>query len=117
LGGRTKATYKSSHSRDKLESYIGDYNTCMERVLRPRIVNRFKIFQSIRRLKEREKENNKERPIRYCHRCNMMLTGFDAKKVNTLYVDKNLATRLNTGVFKDESNIGRAEVTREHFIL
>jgi hypothetical protein len=22
-----RATYKSSHSRDKLESYIGDYNT------------------------------------------------------------------------------------------
>jgi hypothetical protein len=37
-----------------------------------------------------------------------MLTGFDAKKVNTLYVDKG-TTRLNTGVFKDESNIGWAE--------
>jgi type I restriction enzyme R subunit len=33
----------------------------------------------------------------------MMLTGFDAKKVNTLYVDKN-PTRFNTGVFKNESN-------------
>jgi type I restriction enzyme R subunit len=40
-----RATYKSSHSRDKLESYIGDYNTCMARVLRPRIVNRFKNFK------------------------------------------------------------------------
>jgi type I restriction enzyme R subunit len=43
-----KATYKSSHSRDKLESYIGDYNTCMARVLRPSDSESFqKYFQSI----------------------------------------------------------------------
>jgi type I restriction enzyme R subunit len=50
-----RATYKSSHSRDKLESYIGDYNTCMERVLRPRIVNRFKIFPKYQQAIKREK--------------------------------------------------------------
>jgi hypothetical protein len=27
IGRQPRATYKSSHSRDKLESYIGDYNT------------------------------------------------------------------------------------------
>jgi type I restriction enzyme R subunit len=85
LGGRTKSHYKSSHSRDKLESYIGDYNTCMARVTR-RIVNRFKIFQSIsKRLKiEKESFNNEKDRLDIVIVVNMMLTGFDAKKVNTV---------------------------------
>ncbi|MFT5646702.1 MAG: type I restriction enzyme R subunit, partial [Aureispira sp.] len=89
-----KATYKSSHSRDKLESYIGDYNTMYGTSFTTKDSESFqKYFQSIsRRLKEREKEsfNNEKDRLDIVIVVNMMLTGFDAKKVNTLYVDKNL---------------------------
>jgi type I restriction enzyme R subunit len=50
-------------------------------------------FQNIsKRLKDREKENfdNEKDRLDIVIVVNMMLTGFDAKKVNTLYVDKNL---------------------------
>ena len=50
-------------------------------------------FKNIsQRLKDREKENfNHEKDrLDIVIVVNMMLTGFDAKKVNTLYVDKNL---------------------------
>jgi hypothetical protein len=68
--GRQNQGHLSSHSRDKLESYIGDYNT-MERVLRPRIVNRFKIFPKYQwRLKERKKRSfNNEGRKTDCHCC------------------------------------------------
>jgi type I restriction enzyme R subunit len=89
-----RATYKSSHSRDKLESYIGDYNTMYGTSFTTKDSESFqKYFQSIsRRLKEREKEsfNNEKDRLDIVIVVNMMLTGFDAKKVNTLYVDKNL---------------------------
>jgi type I restriction enzyme R subunit len=89
-----KATYKSSHSRDKLESYIGDYNTMYGTSYTTKDSESFqKYFQSIsRRLKDREKEsfNNEKDRLDIVIVVNMMLTGFDAKKVNTLYVEKNL---------------------------
>jgi type I restriction enzyme R subunit len=93
-----RATYKSSHSRDKLESYIGDYNTMYGTSFTTKDSESFqKYFQSIsRRLKEREKERERGDSLKEKERLdivivvNMMLTGFDAKKVNTLYVDKNL---------------------------
>jgi type I restriction enzyme R subunit len=46
----------------------------------------------------------------------MMLTGFDAKKVNTLYVDKNLKQHGLIQAFSRTNRIlgERAEVTREH---
>jgi type I restriction enzyme R subunit len=48
---------------------------------------------------------------------NMMLTGFDAKKVNTLYVDKNLKQHgLIQAFSRTESNIGE-QVTKGTFIL
>jgi type I restriction enzyme R subunit len=89
-----RATYKSSHSRDKLESYIGDYNTMYGTSYTTKDSESFqKYFQSIsKRLKDREKEsfNNEKDRLDIVIVVNMMLTGFDAKKVNTLYVDKNL---------------------------
>lgn len=89
-----RATYKSSHSRDKLESYIGDYNTMYGTSYTTKDSESFqKYFQNIsKRLKDREKEsfNNEKDRLDIVIVVNMMLTGFDAKKVNTLYVDKNL---------------------------
>lgn len=89
-----KANYKSSHSRDKLEGYIGDYNSMYGTSYSTKDSDSFqKYFQNIsKRLKDREKENfnNEKDRLDIVIVVNMMLTGFDAKKVNTLYVDKNL---------------------------
>ncbi|MBE8723381.1 type I restriction endonuclease subunit R [Flavobacterium hungaricum] len=86
--------YESSHSRDKLEKYIGHYNAMYGTSFTNKDSKSFeKYFQNIsKRLKNREKENFNDEQDRLdiVIVVNMMLTGFDAKKVNTLYVDKNL---------------------------
>jgi type I restriction enzyme R subunit len=85
---------QSSHSRDKLESYIVDYNNMFGTSYSTKDSESFqKYAQNIsKRLKDREKENfnNEKDRLDIVIVVNMMLTGFDAKKVNTLYVDKNL---------------------------
>ncbi|MGO2357355.1 MAG: type I restriction endonuclease subunit R [Mesonia sp.] len=72
------------HKRDKLESYIGDYN---------------KMFGSNFSTKDSQSFYNyyndiskkvKERKIDILLVVNMFLTGFDSPALNTLYVDKNL---------------------------
>ena len=84
---------ESKHTRDKLESYIGDYNKMYTQSFTTKDQQQFEnYFKDIsKRLKEREKENFKDKDrLDIVLVVNMMLTGFDAKKVNTLYVDKNL---------------------------
>ncbi|WP_432221773.1 type I restriction endonuclease subunit R [Flavobacterium sp. TMP13] len=94
MAAEPKTSYKSSHSRDKLESYIGHYNKMYKGSFTTKDPKLFEsYFKDIsRRLKEREKENFNDARDRLdiVIVVNMMLTGFDAKKVNTLYVDKNL---------------------------
>ncbi|WP_281239574.1 type I restriction endonuclease subunit R [Flavobacterium praedii] len=89
-----QTSYQGKHTRDKLERYIGDYNTMYGTSYSTKDSDSFqKYFQNIsRRLKDREKENfdNEKDRLDIVIVVNMMLTGFDAKKVNTLYVDKNL---------------------------
>jgi type I restriction enzyme R subunit len=86
--------YKSSHSRDKLEEYITDYNKMYGTSFSTKDSQQFEnYFKDIsKRIKEREKENFNDEKDRLdiVLVVNMLLTGFDAKKVNTLYVDKNL---------------------------
>ncbi|MCG9792461.1 type I restriction endonuclease subunit R [Flavobacterium algicola] len=87
-------TYQSKHTRDKLDSYIADYNQMYGTSFSTKDSQQFEnYFKNIsKRLKDREKENfnhDKDR-LDIVIVVNMMLTGFDAKKVNTLYVDKNL---------------------------
>jgi type I restriction enzyme R subunit len=86
--------YTSSHSRDKLETYIEHYNQMYNGSFTTKDAKLFEsYFKDIsKRLKEREKENFNDEKDRLdiVIVVNMMLTGFDAKKVNTLYVDKNL---------------------------
>lgn len=88
------ASYRSSHTRDKLEGYIGDYNAMYHTAYTTKDSQQFEnYFKDIsKRLKEREKKTFDEEKNRLdiVIVVNMMLTGFDAKKVNTLYVDKNL---------------------------
>lgn len=89
-----RTLYESSHTRDKLEKYIGHYNAMYCTSFTNKDSSSFeKYFQNIsKRLKNREKENfnNEQDRLDIVIVVNMMLTGFDAKKVNTLYVDKNL---------------------------
>lgn len=84
----------SSHTRDKLEGFLGDYNRMYNTSYSTKDSRLFEgYFKDIsKRLKEREKitfNDDKDR-LDIVIVVNMMLTGFDAKKVNTLYVDKNL---------------------------
>lgn len=74
----------SEHSRDKLESYIEDYN---------------KLFGSRHTTKDSQgfdkyymdiSKRVKNRDIDLLLVVNMFLTGFDSPTLNTLYVDKNL---------------------------
>ncbi|MEM0578195.1 type I restriction endonuclease subunit R [Flavobacterium polysaccharolyticum] len=86
--------YQSKHTRDKLEKCIEDYNKMYGTSFSTKDSQQFEnYFKNIsQRLKDREKENfNHEKDrLDIVIVVNMMLTGFDAKKVNTLYVDKNL---------------------------
>ncbi len=91
--GNPTATYKTSHTRDKLESYIMDYNQMYRQAFSTKDSKLFEgYFKDIsKRLKDREKMNFRDKDrLDLVIVVNMMLTGFDAKRVNTLYVDKNL---------------------------
>ena len=101
------AAYISSHSRDKLESYIVDYNKMYGTNFTTRDSQAFEeYFKNIsKRLKEREKETAKDEDrLDILLVVSMFLTGFDAKKVNTMYVDKNLK---HHGVIQSYSRTNR----------
>lgn len=108
----------SPHSRDKLESYIKAYNTLYKTDFSTRQSRGFYNYYTniAKRFKEREKKGFKERDrADILLVVNMFLTGFDAKKVNTLYVDKNLRhhgliqaysrTNRTLGELKSQGNI------------
>jgi type I restriction enzyme, R subunit len=81
------------HSREKLDSYIADYNAMFGTSWSARDSQGFyNYYKDIaKRIKERERENfNEKDRVDILLVVAMYLTGFDAKKVNTLYVDKNL---------------------------
>ena len=80
------------HSRDKLDEFIKDYNQLYKTSFSTDSEQFYNYYRDIgKKLNEREKENfNEANRIDILLVVNMFLTGFDAKKVNTLYVDKNL---------------------------
>ncbi|MGI9360095.1 MAG: type I restriction endonuclease subunit R [Parasphingorhabdus sp.] len=90
LGNETPA---NKHSREKLDEFIADYNTQFGTAFTTKQQDGFyNYYKDIgRRIKARDKEgfDDKDR-IDILLVVNMFLTGFDAKKVNTFYVDKNL---------------------------
>ncbi|MDC0100613.1 type I restriction endonuclease subunit R [Crocinitomicaceae bacterium] len=94
MAAEPEVAYQSSHTRDKLEGFMGDYNQMYNTSYTTKDSKLFEgYFKDIsKRLKEREKQNFNDEKDRLdiVIVVNMMLTGFDAKKVNTLYVDKNL---------------------------
>ena len=74
----------NQHSRDKLESYIGDYNQMFGTSYSTR--DSLSFYNYYRNIADRVKA----REIDILLVVNMFLTGFDSKTLNTLYVDKNL---------------------------
>jgi type I restriction enzyme R subunit len=72
------------HNRDKLESYIADYNKMFGTSYTTKDSDSF--YNYYRNIADRVKA----REIDLLLVVNMFLTGFDSKTLNTLYVDKNL---------------------------
>ncbi len=81
------------HKRDRLESYVTDYNAMYQTKETVKDSTGFYTYYNhlSKRLKDRDRKEalDKDR-LDILLVVNMFLTGFDAKKLNTLYVDKNL---------------------------
>jgi type I restriction enzyme, R subunit len=89
----THTPYHTSHTREKLDEFIADYNTLYGTSCSTKDGKLFGNYSTdiSKRLKEREKDSFQDKDrLDILLVVNMFLTGFDAKKVNTLYVDKNL---------------------------
>lgn len=85
--------YGSMHSRDKLEEIITHYNAQYRTSFNTRDSQSVQNYYTdiSKKLKDREKNSDPEQDrIDLVLVVSMMLTGFDAKKVNTLYVDRTL---------------------------
>lgn len=81
------------HSREKLDEYIEDYNQLYNTSYSTKTSEDFYNYYNdiSKKLKDREKQpENLNNCIDILLVVNMFLTGFDAKKINTLFVDKNL---------------------------
>ena len=74
----------NQHSRDKLESYIAEYNAMFGTKYTTKDSKSFYNYYNELAKRVREKE------VDILLVVNMFLTGFDSKPLNTLYVDKNL---------------------------
>ena len=80
IGGNTG----NPHTRDKLDSFIADYNDMYGTKYSTKDTKSFyNYYQDIA-------NKVKKRKVDVLLVVNMFLTGFDAKSMNTLYVDKNL---------------------------
>jgi len=82
-----------SHSRDKLNACIADYNQMYQTQHSAKDSQAFYAYYKdiAKRMKDRDRENFQDRDrADILLVVNMFLTGFDVKKLNTLYVDKNL---------------------------
>lgn len=81
------------HTRERLDEFIADYNAMYNTKFSTKDSQSFyNYYKDIaKRIKDREKDTFLDRDrVDILLVVNMYLTGFDAKKVNTLYVDKNL---------------------------
>lgn len=84
---------KTRHSREKLESYVAEYNELYHTQHSVKDSKSFYIYYKdiAKRMKDRDKESFQDKDrADILLVVNMFLTGFDVKKLNTLYVDKNL---------------------------
>jgi len=108
----------NKHSRDKLEEFIADYNSMYRTSFSTKDSNSFyNYYKDIaRRMKARDRKDFQDKDrADILLVVNMFLTGFDVKKINTLYVDKNLKyhsliqaysrTNRTLGELKSQGNI------------
>jgi len=108
----------NKHSRDKLEEFIGDYNSMYRTSFSAKDSNSFYNYYKdvARRMKARDRKDFLDQDrADILLVVNMYLTGFDVKKINTLYVDKNLKyhaliqaysrTNRTLGELKSQGNI------------
>lgn len=82
-----------AHSREKLDEYIEDYNQLYNTNYSTKTSEDFYNYYNdiSKKLKDREKQpENLNNRIDILLVVNMFLTGFDAKKINSIFVDKNL---------------------------
>jgi type I restriction enzyme R subunit len=84
----------SPDNRDKLASYVDDYNQMFNTKYKVNDSSSFYTYYKglSQRMKDRSRKdfNQHQDRLDILLVVNMFLTGFDAKKINTLYVDKNL---------------------------
>jgi type I restriction enzyme, R subunit len=81
------------HSRDKLNAFIADYNQQYQTQHSAKDSKAFYTYYKdiSKRMKDRDRENFQDQErADILLVVNMFLTGFDVKKLNSLYVDKNL---------------------------
>jgi len=80
------------HTREKLDEMIADYNAMYKTKFSTDSKQFYAYYKDLsKRMKDREKEGFKDaNRLDLLLVVNMFLTGFDAKKLNTLYVDKSL---------------------------
>lgn len=83
-GASVDESHINQHSRDKLESYIGDYNKLFGTKFTTKDSQSYYNYYNDISKKVRARE------IDILLVVNMFLTGFDSPTLNTLYVDKNL---------------------------
>ena len=86
-------TTQNQHSRDKLAGYVADYNEMFGENASVQDQRGFYAYYKAlaKRMKSRDRQDFAPgQGIDILLVVNMFLTGFDAKTVNTLYVDKNL---------------------------
>lgn len=108
----------SKHSREVLEAYVGDYNQLYKTKQSVKDGKSFYTYYKdiAKRLKDRNKEGFQDKDrVDILLVVNMFLTGFDAKKLNTIYVDKNLKhhgliqafsrTNRTLGELKSQGNV------------
>jgi type I restriction enzyme R subunit len=98
-----------AHSREKLDEFIGHYNTLFETKFSTKDSESFyNYYNDI-------SKKVKERKIDILLVVNMFLTGFDSPTLNTMYVDKNLKYHgLIPSLFKNQSNFNRTKIARQY---
>lgn len=92
-GSETDDNSNQAYYREKLDEYIEDYNQLYGSKYSTKTSDDYYNYYNdiSKKLKDRERQaENIDNRIDILLVVNMFLTGFDAKKVNTLYVDKNL---------------------------
>lgn len=93
IGDDNVPDYANGHKRDKLATYVADYNALFGANESVKDGRAFYTYyrQIAKRMKRRDyKDFLPTEGIDILLVVNMFLTGFDAKTLNTLYVDKNL---------------------------